>query len=110
MGRRRVRVANLPSDVPDRLLKDTMSKHGDVKHVTEEKRTRIYTSKYPVSNGIQLVELEIKQHIPSHMLIVGYLSHSRATQQPVMVAMRLDTSMASAPTEGQRPPSANSTT
>jgi hypothetical protein len=27
--------------------------------------------RYPVSNGIRIVELQLKQYIPSHMLIVG---------------------------------------
>jgi hypothetical protein len=36
MGLRRVRLANLPPDVPDRVLRDTMSKYGDVKDITEE--------------------------------------------------------------------------
>ena len=36
MGLRRVRVANSPPEVPDRVLRDTMSKYGDVKEVTEE--------------------------------------------------------------------------
>jgi hypothetical protein len=30
------RLENLPPDVPDRVLRDTMSKYGDVKDVTEE--------------------------------------------------------------------------
>jgi len=69
MGLRRVRVANLPPEVSDRVLRDTMSKYGDVKEITGEQLSRQY--RYPVSNGIRIVELQLKQHIPSHMLIVG---------------------------------------
>ena len=69
MGLRRVRVANLPPEVSDRVLRDTMSKYGDVKEITGEQWSRQY--RYPVSNGIRIVELQLKQHIPSHMQIVG---------------------------------------
>jgi hypothetical protein len=69
MGLRRVRVANLPPEVPDRVLRDKMSKYGEVKDISEEHWSRMY--RYPVSNGIRLVELQLKQHIPSHMVILG---------------------------------------
>jgi hypothetical protein len=69
MGLRRVRVANFPPEVPDRVLRDTMSKYGEVKDISEEQWSRMY--RYPVSNGIRIVELQLKQHIPSHMMIVG---------------------------------------
>jgi hypothetical protein len=69
MGLRRVRVANLPPEVPDRVLRDTMSKYGEVKHISEEQWSRFY--RYPESNGIRIAGLQLKQHIPSHMMIVG---------------------------------------
>jgi len=50
MGLRRVRVANLPSEVPDWVLRDTMSKYGDVKKIIEEQWSRM--NRYSVSNGI----------------------------------------------------------
>jgi hypothetical protein len=46
-----------------------MSKYGDVKDITEKQWSQKF--RYPVSNEIRLVELQLKQHIPSHMLIVG---------------------------------------
>jgi hypothetical protein len=69
MGLRRVRVANLPPEVSDRVLRAAMSKYGDVKEITGEQWAR--QCRYPVSNGIRIVELQLKQHIPSHKLIVG---------------------------------------
>ena len=68
MGLRKIRITNLPSEVTDKTLRDMMSKYGDVKDATEEKWSQKY--RYPVSNGIRIVELQLKQHIPSHMLIV----------------------------------------
>jgi hypothetical protein len=46
-----------------------MSKYGDVKDITEEQWSQKY--RYSVSNGIRIVELQLKQHIPSHMLTAG---------------------------------------
>jgi hypothetical protein len=48
MGLRRVRVANLPPEFPDRVLRDTMSKYGEVRDISEEQWSRMY--RYPVSN------------------------------------------------------------
>jgi hypothetical protein len=48
MGARRVRVANLPPEVQDTVIRDTMSKHGDVKDIKEEQWSRQY--RYSVSN------------------------------------------------------------
>jgi hypothetical protein len=41
MGMRRVRIAKLPSEVPNRVLRDTMSKYGDVKDISEELWSRV---------------------------------------------------------------------
>jgi len=70
IGMRRFRVANLTPEDPDRVLRDTMSKYGYVKDISEELWSRVY--KYPVSNGVRIVELHLKQHIPTYMLIVGH--------------------------------------
>ena len=69
MGLRKIRIANLPPEVSDKTLTDIMSKYDDVKDITEEQWSQ--KNRYPVSNGIRIVELQLKQHIPSHMLIVG---------------------------------------
>jgi hypothetical protein len=36
MGMRRIRVANLPPEVPDRVLRDVLSSYGEVKKTTDE--------------------------------------------------------------------------
>ena len=63
LGLRRVRIANLPPEVPDRMLRETMSKYGTVKGISEQSQSKAY--RYPVSNGIRIVELSLKLHIPS---------------------------------------------
>jgi hypothetical protein len=69
LGVKRVRVANLQPEVPVRLLREAMSPYGEVRSVTEETWSKAY--RYPVSNGIRVVEIELKKHIPSHMMLVG---------------------------------------
>jgi hypothetical protein len=53
MGERRIRVANLPPEVQDTVLRDTMSKYGDVKNIKEEQWSRQY--RYLVSIGFMIV-------------------------------------------------------
>ena len=53
--------------MPDRILREAMSKYGTVKGIPEESWTKAY--RYPVSNGIRIVELSLKLNIPSHMVI-----------------------------------------
>jgi hypothetical protein len=69
MSVRYVRIANLPPEVPDRILRDSMSTYGEVKAMKEESCSRAY--RYAVSNGIRIVEISLKKHIPSHMTIAG---------------------------------------
>ena len=68
MGLRKIRIANLPPEISDKTLRDIMSKYGEVKDITEEQWSEKY--RYSVSNWIRIVELQLKQHIPPHMLIV----------------------------------------
>jgi len=105
MGLRRVRVANLPPEVPERVLRDTMSKYGDVREITEEKWSHM--CRYPISNGIQIVELQLKQHIPSHMLIVRQRVLIIYEDQPTTCygCTEAGHQYGECPTERQRPPS-----
>jgi len=67
MGMRRIRIASLPPEVPDRKIRDVLTKYGEVKEIKEELWTMAY--RYPVSSGIQIVEMSLKYHIPSHISI-----------------------------------------
>jgi len=70
MGIRKVRIANLPPEVPDRTIRDTLAKYGEMKDTKEELRTKAY--RYKVSNGIRIVEMNLKLHLPSHMIMAGH--------------------------------------
>ena len=69
MGIRRIRIANLPLEVPDRIIREILSTYGDVKEISEETWSKAY--RYPVPNGIRIVVTRLKKHIPSHMAMAG---------------------------------------
>ena len=70
MGFRKVRIANLLPTVPDRTIRDNRAKYAEVKDIKEELWTKAY--RYKISNGIRIVEMNLKLHLPSHMIMVGH--------------------------------------
>jgi len=46
-----------------------MSKYEEVKSIRDEMWTSAY--RYKVNNGIRIVEMKLKLHLPSHMAIAG---------------------------------------
>jgi hypothetical protein len=52
MGIRKVRIANLPPEVPVRTIKDNLAEYGEVKDIKEELWKKAY--RYKVSNGIRI--------------------------------------------------------
>jgi len=67
MGMRRIRIAIPPPELPNRTIGDVLTKYGEDKEITEDAWSRTY--RYPVSNGVRMAVLSLKQHIPSHMTI-----------------------------------------
>jgi hypothetical protein len=70
MGLRQVGPAGLPPEVKEPVLRDAMSKYGDVKDIQEEQWPNQY--KYKVSNGIKIVGVNLKKHVPSYMFIASH--------------------------------------
>jgi hypothetical protein len=70
MGFRKVRIANLLPTVPDRTIRDNLPKYREVKDIKEDLWTKAY--RYKISNGIRIVEMNLKLHLPSHMIIAGH--------------------------------------
>jgi hypothetical protein len=68
LGVKRVRIVNLPPEVQVGTLRDALTKYGEVPRITEEQWARIY--RYPVRNGVRIVEITLQKHIPSHMNIL----------------------------------------
>ena len=70
IGMRRVRIANLPPEVPDRIIRMGLGNYWKVKEVQDENWSRAYL--YSVANGIRVDVVILAQHIPSHDVIAGY--------------------------------------
>jgi hypothetical protein len=86
MGIRKIRIVNLPPEIPDTALGAAVVKYGKVEGIQDEKWTRQY--KYAVSNGIRVVELNLKKHVvPSHMVIAGH--HTCISRRSNFLLLRL---------------------
>lgn len=69
MGIKKIRIASLPPEVTENTIRDSLTKYGEVKNIREELWTSVY--RYKVYNGIRIVDMNLKQHLPSHMSIAG---------------------------------------
>jgi hypothetical protein len=70
MGNKRIRIANLPPEVPENVVKTALTPYGTVTDIREEKWSRTY--RYVVANGIRQVMMLLTKHIPSHLTIEGH--------------------------------------
>ena len=72
MGIRRIRIANLPPKVPDRIIRETLSTYGDVTEISEETWSNAY--RYPVPNGIRIAVTRLKNisHLTWQCLATGF--------------------------------------
>lgn len=70
IGRRRIRIANLPPEIAKTVIKDTIGQYGHVIDIQDEKWTGAY--RYKVNNGIINATVDLKKHIPSHLTIKGH--------------------------------------
>lgn len=69
MGVRKVRIANLLPETVEPALRYAMSKFGDIKSIWEELWPKFY--RYKVSNGVRIVNIGLKKHMPSNLSIAG---------------------------------------
>jgi hypothetical protein len=69
MGKRKIRVANLPPEFPDHTLRAVLEKFGEVQGIREDQWARTY--RYRVSNGVRLVSMGLKQHTPPRLQVGG---------------------------------------
>jgi hypothetical protein len=69
MGTKRVRVANLPPEVPDKTLRASLALYGKVLDIQVEKWSKAY--RYEVANGIRQVRLLLTKPAPSHSTVAG---------------------------------------
>jgi hypothetical protein len=67
MGVRRIRLANLPPEVSDRMIRGALSPYGEVAAIHEDSWSSTY--RYPVLNGVRIAVTKLKKHLPSYMII-----------------------------------------
>jgi hypothetical protein len=69
MGTKKIRIARLPPEVTENMIRDSLTKYGEVKNIRDEIWTSAY--RYKLYNGIRIVDMKLKKHLPSHMAIAG---------------------------------------
>jgi hypothetical protein len=70
MGTKRVRVANLPPEVPNDTLMEYLAPFGKVLNLHAETWAKTY--RYSLSNGVRQAVMHLTRHLPSHLTIAGY--------------------------------------
>jgi hypothetical protein len=80
LGIKRVRLTNVPSEIPDRIIQMVLEKYGLVKGIQAETWSRTY--RYPVENGTRAATVVLVAHIPSHLMVAGHISLVSYDGQP----------------------------
>lgn len=66
----RVRLANLPPEIGENIVRNTLHTYGEIQGITNENWTNRY--RYPVANGIRLINMKLTKHIPSNLMMAGH--------------------------------------
>ena len=69
MSTRRVRMANLPPQVPERTIRAALAQYGKIKNDQDEIWSKAY--RYQLVNGIKVIMINLTKHFPSHMTVAG---------------------------------------
>jgi hypothetical protein len=80
MGTKRIRLANLPPELPTMVIRSALSQYGDVLSIHDETWAKHY--RYTVSNGVRIAMMTLKKHIPSHITVAGYRALTSYVGQP----------------------------
>ena len=70
LGAKRIRIANLPPEVPDDVIKNTLNQYGKVMDIQSEIWPTSY--RYQVSNGIRNAHMVLAKHIPPNLTVAGH--------------------------------------
>lgn len=75
-----IRVHDLPPDIPNVDVAEHMAQYGKVKSVVRE----VWKKYFPgTPNGVRVVRIELKQHIPSYVRIKDQMTSVTYRNQPV---------------------------
>jgi hypothetical protein len=81
LGMRKVRVANLPPEVADRTLTVAISTYGEIHNIQTETWSNAY--RYPMANGIRVINMTLSRHILSTLVVAGYRTLISYEGQPI---------------------------
>jgi hypothetical protein len=70
MGTNRVRIANLPPEVPNDVLRDALTRYWKVLDVRIDSWSKAYRG--AVFNGIRRATVLLTKHARSHLTVAGY--------------------------------------
>jgi len=70
LGTRRVRIANLPPEMPEEVIRTIMNRYREVKDVQAETWARFYRRK--VANDVRIAVMMLAKHILSNITIAGH--------------------------------------
>ncbi|PSN45054.1 hypothetical protein C0J52_04005 [Blattella germanica] len=75
-----VRVFNLPLEIPNSVIAQALTRYGVISSIRNEQWNVDYP--FPVNNGIRAIKMEVKQPIPSSLMIAGFPAHITYLGQP----------------------------
>jgi hypothetical protein len=81
MGTKRVRLSNLPPELPAHVIQQALSKYGDVRQIASEMWNQTY--RLTVDSGVRFATVTLTTHIPSHIYINGYRALVSYDTQPL---------------------------
>jgi hypothetical protein len=81
MGTHRVRIANLPPEVLERMVRLALATYGDILAIHDEMWSKAY--QYTVVNGVKVITMKLTKHILSNMSIAANRVLASYDSQPV---------------------------
>ena len=63
-------MSTVPPEITEAQIKNALSIYGDIKQIQDEVWSQAYRLR--VKNGVRLVDVGMKKHIPSHIKIEGH--------------------------------------
>jgi len=69
MGTKKLPINGLPLEIKEHTVKEHLTKFGEIIRIRDELWAAAY--RYKVYNGVRIVEIKLKKHIPSHLSIAG---------------------------------------
>jgi hypothetical protein len=69
MGTKKIRIARLPPEVTEKMIRGSLTKYDEVKNIRDESWTSTY--RYKEYNGVRIVDMKLKKDMPSYMTIAG---------------------------------------